>query len=156
MPELPSGLKLAINWGALFDHGGNWFGCTPGHFWYWVPNKKINPPPFRTDREQILQSAEHAPVPRDRDEVKQYIRVFELLDDGTRLWRGEWLSSFPQYTNLDERDMAVWTTWVESPGNLEFLDNAIKECQRLADGAADACGLPVFHSQIDPEGTGPS
>jgi hypothetical protein len=26
MPELPNGLKLAINWGALFDHGGNWFG----------------------------------------------------------------------------------------------------------------------------------
>ncbi len=71
MPELPSGLKLIINRSALFDHGGNWFKCPPGHFWYWVPNEKINPPPFRTDRDEILQSAEYAPVPRNPEEVKR-------------------------------------------------------------------------------------
>jgi hypothetical protein len=59
-------------------------------------------------------------------------------------------------TNLDERDMAVWTTWVESPGNFDFLDNAIKECQRLADGAADACGLPIIHGRRDPVGVRPN
>ncbi len=138
MPELPSGLKLLINRSALFDHGGNWFKCPPGHFWYWVPNEKINPPPFRTDRDEILQSAEHAPVPRDRKEVKQYIRVLELLGDGTRLWRGEMLSTFPIYTNLDGRDVAAWTAWVESPDIQGFLDDTIQECQRLADGAAQA------------------
>jgi hypothetical protein len=67
----------------------------------------------------------------------------------------EWLSTFPMYTDLAVCDMAVWTAWIESPSNLEFLDNDIKECQRIADGAARARGLPVFHSRRDPVGVRP-
>ncbi len=32
----------------------------------------------------------------------------------------------------------------------------IQECQRLADGAADAHDLPVFHSRRDPAGVRPN
>ncbi len=82
--------------------------------------------------------------------------MLELLGDGTRLWRGEMLSTFPMYTDLDERDMAAWTVWVAFPEIQEFLDDTIKECQRLADGATQAHGLPVFHSRRNPAGIRPN
>ena len=35
MPQLPSGLKLALFNGSLIEHEGNWFECPKGHFWFW-------------------------------------------------------------------------------------------------------------------------
>jgi len=80
MPILPSGLQLALSCDALFDHGGNWFDCPEGYFWYWAPDPDImGPPPFDPDTE-ILQVAQPAPVPETREEVKRYIRVMEVED----------------------------------------------------------------------------
>ncbi len=50
-------------------------------------------------------------------------RVFGWSGSPERRWR--------LYTNLDGRDVAAWTAWVESPDIQEFLDDTIKECQRL-------------------------
>jgi hypothetical protein len=33
MPQLPSGLTLALFNGSLIEHGGNWFECPKGHFY---------------------------------------------------------------------------------------------------------------------------
>jgi hypothetical protein len=143
MPELPSGLKLALTRHALFDHGGNWFHCPDGHFWYWDVGPEMNLPPFDLSGE-VLQEARHAPVPVTREEVKRYIRVYEMRDDGIYVWRGEWLSGFPQYTELDERDLQAWRSWLNQPKTDKFLDETIEECRRLAEASRHAVGRAMF------------
>ena len=93
MPELPSGLNLAITRGALFDHGGNWFKCPDGHFWYWTPAPEMGPPPYDINDEGS-SIAQHAPVPTSREEAKRFIQVAELNDSGMYAWRGELLFLF--------------------------------------------------------------
>jgi hypothetical protein len=88
MPKLPSGKEFAIARTALFDHGGNWFDCPEGHFWYWIPDPDINPPPCDPDS-AVMQAAEHAPVPETREEVKNFIQVLEMRPSGDFGWRGE-------------------------------------------------------------------
>ena len=80
MPTLPSGLHLGISRQALFDHGGNWFSCPDGSFWYWVPDPEMGPGPFPEGTE-IIQVAQHAPVPISREEAKKFIQVLEFIDD---------------------------------------------------------------------------
>jgi hypothetical protein len=61
-----------------------------------TPITEVTPPPYEpTDK--FLTAPKHAPVPRDRDQAKQYIQVREHLEDGGNLWRGEWLSTFPEH-----------------------------------------------------------
>jgi hypothetical protein len=89
MPELPSGLKLAISRDALFDHGGSWFECPDGHFWYWTPDEQTmvkGPYPLGVE---ILRSAVHAPVPTTVEEAKKYVYVHECADGEKWGWRGE-------------------------------------------------------------------
>ena len=105
MPKLPSGIELAISKRALFDHGGNWFKCPDGHFWYWFPDPEMGDPPFDAN-DEILQVALHAPVPKDREEAKHFVYVLELDRNQNEIhWRGEWLAWFPRYTELDARDL---------------------------------------------------
>lgn len=57
MPLLPSGFKLEISRDALFDHGGNWFECPDGEFWYWAPDAQImRPAPYELGSEIIRSS----------------------------------------------------------------------------------------------------
>jgi hypothetical protein len=142
MPTLPSGLTLAISSDALIDNGTNWFHCPQGHFWYWMIDSELNPPPFELE-ETILQAPAHAPAPNDRDGVKNFIRVLEMSNDGKFGWRGEWLATFPQYTALDDMDFAAWQTWMEKPETQRFLDEAMERCQRLATLAQEAQGYFV-------------
>ena len=143
MPKLPSGLQLAISRHALFDHGGNWFSCPDGHFWFWVPGPEMGEPPYDLEVE-IMAQAIHAPAPDSREDVKKYIRVLEMRSDGKYAWRGEWLSDFPQYTKLNERDLAAWTEWLSGPEIDQFLDATIEECRRLAAISKGAQGYAVF------------
>jgi hypothetical protein len=149
MPELPSGLQLAISRDALFDHGGNWFTCPDGHFWFWVPAPEMGPPPFDLDAE-IMQQAQHAPIPSSREEAKQYLRVLEMRPDGKYSWRGEWLSLFPRYTDLDDRDLAAWNEWINRPQTEQFLDATIEECRRLAEVSKNAKGYAVIQEDRPP------
>ena len=146
MPLLPSGLKLAISRDALFDHGGNWFNCPDGHFWYWIPDEQImgsGPYPLGSE---IIRSAEHAPVPTSVEEAKRYIYVLECEEDEKWGWRGEWLDQFPKYRSLSAKDRAVWDDWVASDGIQEYLEETITECRRLAEVSRIASGMPRFSS----------
>lgn len=132
MPLLPSGLKLAISSDALFYHGGNWFRCPDGHFWYWTPDEKImgkGPYPLGAE---ILQSAVHAPVPGSIEEVKQYLYVLECEDGDNWGWRGEWLDQFPRYRTLSLEDRKAWDEWVGGSSLRAYLEETIVECQELA------------------------
>ncbi len=149
MPELPSGLQLAISRDALFDHGGNWFTCPDGHFWFWVPAPEMGPPPYDLDTE-IMLHAQHAPVPATREEAKMYIKVFEMCSDGKYSWRGEWLSLFPRYTELDERDLAAWNDWLNRPQTDQFLDETIEKCHHLAEISRRAQGYAVVQGASPP------
>lgn len=148
MPKLPSGLSLAVSRHALFNHGGNWFSCPEGHFWYWEPAPEIGPPPFDPESE-IELVAKHAPVPRSREEAKQFIRVLEMRPDGKYGWRGELLNSFPKFFRLDENDASAWESWVKSPGTERFLDDTIEECKKLAKVSENVKGYAVVEEVGD-------
>jgi hypothetical protein len=140
---LPSGLELGLSADAPFDHQGNWTRCPDGHFWYWVPAPETGSPPFALDYE-YLQMPEHAEAPKNRDDVKKFIRVVERGSGGEFGWRGEWLSTFPRWTKLDAGDLAAWNKWIESAETNAFLDKAVVECQRLAEVSRKARGYAVF------------
>ncbi len=148
MPTLPSGLNLAISRHALFDHGGNWFTCPEGHFWYWEPDPEMGPAPFDPDAE-ITMIAKHAPVPKDREEAKQFVRVLEMRPDGKYGWRGELLQSFPKFTRLDNRDSAAWESWIKLPATDRFLDDTIEKCNKLAKSSENARGYAVIEGVGD-------
>ena len=132
MPKLPSGLRFGVANLALFDHGGNWFDCPDGHFWYWVPDQKImGPGPYEFDTE-IIQNAEHAAVPKTHWEAKKFVQVLEFIDDHNYVWRGEWLDTFPKFRQMSEEDLLAWKEWVDGPLGQKFLDKTIGECGRLA------------------------
>ncbi len=153
MPELPSGLNLAVSRDALFDHGGNWTNCPDGHFWFWVPAPEMGPPPFDLNRD-IDTIAQHAPVPTNREEMKHFIRVLEINDKGLYSSRGEWLSLFPRYTELDEADLVAWNEWINLPEIDQFLDEAIAECERLAEVSRHASGFAVIEKVGEPDENG--
>ena len=142
MPTLPSGLNLAISRDALFDHGGNWFKCPEGNFWYWEPDPEIGPAPFDPDTE-ITLIAKHALVPKDREEAKKFVRVLEMRPDGKYGWRGELLHSFPKFAHLDDRDSDAWESWIKSPDTDRFLDDTIEKCKKLAKSSEKARGYAV-------------
>lgn len=147
MPILPSGLKLAISDRALFDHGGNWFQCPEGHFWYWTPDLKImGPGPYQRNSE-ILQSAEHAPVPTSIEEVKKFVYVLECDENGDWGWEGEWLNEFPKFRKLSSEDAESWISWVESNDIQSYLLETIEKCKRLAELNSKACGFATFSSK---------
>ena len=139
MPQLPSGLCLALSRDWLFDHGGNWTECPEGHFWYWTAAPEMGPGPFDPN-DTILRSAEHAPVPTSREEAKRFILVLEKLADDNFGWRGVWLDSFPRFTALTGEDRAAWDAWMRTPATERFLDGTIEECERLAEVSRKAQG----------------
>ena len=143
MPTLPSGLTLALTRTALFDPGRNWFECPFGHFWYWTPDAA---PPWEANP-VILQSAKHAPVPTNREEVKEFIHVEQIADDNELIWNGEWLATFPRFIHLDRADIAAWKAWLEREETYRFLDETIAACQRLAENSQGAQGFAVLHSR---------
>ena len=148
MPTLPSGKEFGLSRQSLFDHGGNWFKCPDGHFWYWTPDLDINAPPFENGQE-IIRDAAHAPVPRDHAEVGQFIQILYFLDDRHYYWRGEWLASFPAYEELDEADQEAWVAWLDLPQTKSFLDETISECERLAEVSRHASGQAVMQPPAD-------
>lgn len=76
--------------------------------------------------------------------------VLELLSSGLFGWHGEWLHTFPRYTNLDGSDLAAWNAWLGRPEAIGFLNDAVIECGRLAAVSARARG----HAIIEPAGEG--
>jgi hypothetical protein len=142
MPQLPSGLTLALSRDALFDHRGNWFKCPEGHFWYLLPSPEMGTAPYDPDRE-LRQIAKPAAAPRDREEAKRFVRVLEMRSDGGYGWRGEWLHLFPRFTELHNGDLTAWNAWISSPEVDRFLDDVIAECARLAEVSRRAHGYAV-------------
>ena len=142
MPQLPSGLTLALFNGSLIEHEGNWFECPKDHFWFWKAAPEMGPPPYDPHTE-IMQIAEHAKAPSSRAQAKQFIRVLEMLENGNFGWRGEWLSDFPRYLTLDELDKIAWERWLNTPDTLAFLDQTIEKCSQLAELSQNAVGYVV-------------
>ena len=149
MPVLPSGLMLAISRDALFYHGGNWFKCPEGHFWYWIPDPDImgsGPyPPTAT----ILRSAVHAPVPANVEDVKKFIHVLERVQEEKWGWRGEWLDQFPRYQTLTKEDRVAWDEWIGSTSIQSYRQETVVECQKLADLSHASAGMATFRSSGD-------
>jgi hypothetical protein len=141
MPQLPSGLTLALSRDAVIEHTENWFACPDGHFWFWAPAPELGAPPYSFDTD-ILQMPEHAAVPTNREEVKAFIRVLEL-HNGLYCWRGEWLADFPKYTTLDAADAAAWHAWLNRPAIDAFLYETIERCAKMAEVARTAVGYVV-------------
>jgi hypothetical protein len=157
---LSSGLALVLTGDAPFDPGDNWFTCPPGHFWLKVAAPEMGLPLFDV-KKPILQSFEHAAVPRNRSEAARFARVCEMLDDNTAIWRGEWLVDFPKYRNLSADDLAVWENWVSSPGVGRVLDEIIELCARYADNSQGVSGYfltpgpksPLKERRVGPDNT---
>lgn len=146
MPLLPSGLKFAISRDALFDHGGNWFNCPDGHFWYWAADPAImGAGPYKLGQE-IIRSAEHAPAPDTEEDVKKYIYVLECEENEKWGWRGEWLDKFPLYRTLSAEDKIAWSAWVESAEIQDYLRETVEICKRLVNDSKNASGIAVFSS----------
>jgi hypothetical protein len=103
----------------------------------------VGPPPFDANAE-VLRIAEHAPVPTSREEVKRFIYVLEMMDDGLYHWRGEWLSHFPQYVRLHDRDRHAWNAWLSRPETDRFLDETVERCRELSEMARQAIGYAVL------------
>lgn len=146
MPKLPSGLHLGISRSALFDHGGNWFSCPDGHFWYWVPDPEMGPGPYESGT-TITQVAQYAAVPQSREEAKRFIHVLEFTDETNYVWRGEWLDTFPRYRELSTDDQQSWNEWLNGPSGKSFLDKTIEECRRLAEVSRHAQGYAIISSK---------
>jgi len=105
----------------------------------------MGPPPYELDAE-IIQVPEHALVPVNREEVRRFIQVLEMDEDGRYAWRGEWLSQFPRYTDLDEADLSAWLEWLDTRERINFLDETVAKCERLAERASSATGYAVFEN----------
>ena len=146
MPILPSGLKLAISRDALFYHGGNWFNCPEGYFWYWMPDQEIMGAGPYTFGAEVLRSAVHAPVPKTIEAVKKYVYVLECEQGDKWGWRGEWLNLFPQFRVLSAEDQTAWDDWVASDSIQSYLEETMFECQKLADLSIVATGMATFVS----------
>ena len=139
MPQLPSGLTLALSRDEIIADGESWFSCPEGHFWLWVPAPEMGPPPYDLHAE-ITSMPEHVEVPANRQDVRKFIRVLEMRDDGDYGWRGEWLAEFPKYRDLDAADAAAWAEWLGRPEIETFLDETIAHCLRMAEAARTAVG----------------
>ena len=153
MPELPSGLQFAISRDHLFDHGGNWFKCPEGHFWYWDAAPEMGPAPFDINS-TVETMPKHAPAPKSRQEVKHFIYVLELNDDLMYSWGGERLSQFPEFIELDDDDLAAWNAWINRPETDQFLDETIEMCQRLVEVSKRASGHAAFEAVTAPDEDG--
>jgi hypothetical protein len=73
--------------------------------------------------------------PRNRSEAAKFARVYEILDDGSAVRRGEWLSNFPKYRNLSAEDLADWENWVNGLGADRFLNKIIEFCAQYTDNS---------------------
>ena len=96
MPVLPSGLKVAIYKDHILPPDKNWFKAPENHFWYWTPAPE-NPPPFKPSDVWEATPAT-APIPKTREEMKQYIRVVISLPDGKMYWEGDFMTDFMTLT----------------------------------------------------------
>ena len=152
MPQLPSGLKLAISNAAILEPSREFFKCPEGHFWYQTPDLAINRPPFPRGG-QIIMDFAHAPVPENRDEVKQYLHVLVGDADGTFHWEGQMLSEFPRPGQLDEADHEAWNQWLNEDERLRFFDETIEKCRTQADGNRHNTGWFRMVADDDPAET---
>lgn len=66
--------------------------------------------------------------PRNRSEAAKFARVYGVLDDGSAVWRREWLFNFPKYRNLTAEDLADWENCVNRLGAERFLNEIIEFC----------------------------
>jgi hypothetical protein len=130
---------------ALIETDANWFSCPNGHFWYWAAAPEMGEPPFSKDAEVLTMPA-HAPVPRNREEAKQFVQVLEMEPDGSGIWRGEWLSEFPKYRHLTFADKIAWDAWLRRQETDQYLDALVERCDGLARRASDAKGYVTLKS----------
>jgi len=128
VPRLPSGLDLILSCDALIEPDVSWFDCPRGHFWYWTEAERIG----SARGPNIFQIPTFAKAPDTRADVRRFIRVLELDEDGKYQWRGEWLVDFPRYLPLDRPDLIAWRAWIDGPEAQRFMDQAIERCARLA------------------------
>lgn len=145
MPRLPSGLKVALSGDAVIVHDGNWFTCPEGHFWFERPDLKISPTPYGQDS-LIIQDFVHAPVPKNREEALQYIRVLHADAQGIYFWRGEWLTDYLSPTDLDRSDTRAWRRWLRTRAVEKFIDYVISICADQAIQNRNNTGIAFFHN----------
>jgi hypothetical protein len=146
MPTLPSGLRLALWDEALIEHDANWFDCPDGHFWYSVAAPEMGSPLFDKNK-QVWTTPAHALAPRNHEQAAQFVQILEMAEDGSGVWRGEWLADFPKYRTLSHPDKIVWDAWLRRPETSEYLDQVIERCSQLAKKARDVRGYAIFRDR---------
>ena len=146
MPLLSSGINVYISVNHILEPDLNWFKAPEGHFWYTGSDEQC-PPPYEPYGDQTFPY-KHSPVPKDREEMKQYVQICFQRDDGMVYWVGDYLSDFPFFIKLDEQDLADWKAWLaEKEDDInEFLDEAIKRCATQAEIMKDAKGYVTMTS----------
>src|SRR5258706_1813016 len=143
MPTLPSGLRLALWDEALIEHDANWFECPDGHFWYSIAAPEMGSPLF-DKAGQVWTTPAHALAPRNHEEAAQFVQILEMADDGSGVWRGEWLADVTKYRTLSDADKTVWDAWLRRPETSAFLDQVIERCSQLAEKARTVTGYAIF------------
>lgn len=127
MPQLPSGIKLYLSKLSVidFERHTEWFRCPEGHFWFMTPNLSVSLPPYKPTDEIVLDFLS-APIPKSREEAKQFVHV--LFEDPVHgmYWRGDWLDSFENTFHMSTNDRVHWKEWLDR--NQDFLDLTIKAC----------------------------
>src|SRR5450631_2409184 len=93
---------------ALIEHDADWFACPEGHFWYSAAAPEIGSPLFHKDQ-QVWTTPAHALAPRNRDEAAHFVQILEMAEDGSGVWRGEWLAEFPKYRDKGCADISRWS-----------------------------------------------
>jgi TPR repeat protein len=69
-------------------------------------------------------------------------------------WRGEYLSSFPLYTELEEDDLEAWRAWVDELKQHQFLDDTLAECRRMAEICRGVSGYAIVEGAGEPDENG--
>lgn len=142
MPILPSGLELLLDVSEIMEPDLNWFKAPVGHFWYWRAADE-NPPPFKAE-DQLYRQPQSAPVPKNREEMKKFVRVIVKEPGGIYFWEGDFLAEFPFFRCLSSEDLVAWNQWLDRPELDDFLDKGIKKCQIQAEINKDASGWTLI------------
>jgi hypothetical protein len=89
-----------------------------------TPNLTLSPPPYDPS-DEITLDFQSAPVPRNRDEIMDFVLVLLKDPKAGIFWCGYWLTDFHDRHPLSKEDRNFWLGWIGQPRMEKFLDDAI-------------------------------
>ena len=126
--KLSDGSSLGISTETIASHGHS-FGCCPeGMIWFKVVRNVVT---TEYDIRQVRQFWTQVPLPRDVEEVKQYLALVRKKD-GRVSWMFLYLSELSPdhlgwFTNQDWENVRAW---LASPPIIQVLRDALELCRQ--------------------------